>query len=109
SADGVEVRSVRYRVRPVEKDVRDEVRKLDEKIQEVQDKLQAVAKGLQVTEEHKRYLDKLEQFTAPTANVELTRGVLNAETLKALSTFLHQERKSVADEELAGALEQRKA
>src|ERR1051325_4615838 len=32
SADGVEVRSVRYRVRPVEKDVREEVRELDEKI-----------------------------------------------------------------------------
>ena len=31
---GMEVRSVRYRVRPVREDVRDEVRKLDEEIRE---------------------------------------------------------------------------
>src|SRR6185369_14467582 len=36
SADGVEVRSVRYRVRPASKDVREDVRQLDEKIQQTQ-------------------------------------------------------------------------
>src|ERR1700686_1511857 len=40
SADGVEVRSVLYRIRPVEQDVREEVRKLDEQIRSVQDHVQ---------------------------------------------------------------------
>ena len=40
SADGVEVRSVLYRIRPVEQDVREEVRKMDTEILGVQDLIQ---------------------------------------------------------------------
>ena len=44
-ADGVQIRSVRYRARPIEEDVRKEVRELDQQIQDVQDKFAAVAEG----------------------------------------------------------------
>lgn len=107
TADGVEVRSVRYRARPVEQDVREEVRKLDEQIRAAQDRLAASQRRSQLATERKAYLDKLEQFTAATANVELTRGVLNAETLEKLSRFLFTERSGVAEEELKLGLEQR--
>jgi len=107
SSEGVEVRSVRYRVRPVLQDVRDEVRKLDEQIRETQEQVQANARYQQLGQEHKGYLDKLEQFTAPTATVELTKGVLNAETLKALTIFIFTDRKQLADSELKLAHEQR--
>lgn len=105
---GIEVRSVRYRIRPVQQDVREEVRKLDEQIRDLQQKLQVNARYRQLSDEHKQYLTKLEQFTAPTANAELTRGVLNAETLKALSNYLLEQRKSVAEEELRLNDEQQK-
>src|SRR5689334_8764398 len=48
SADGVEVRSVLYRIRPVEQDVRDEVRKLDKQIREVQDQVQTNSNQMQL-------------------------------------------------------------
>ncbi len=100
SADGVVVRSVRYRVRPVSQDVRQEVRQLDLDIRETREKLDANARYRQLNQGYGAYLTALEQFTAPTANVELTRGVLNAETLKALTLFLFEQRQTLADKEL---------
>jgi hypothetical protein len=107
SADGVEVRSVRYRIRPVERDVREEVRKLDDAIRQVQDQQHANEAQEKVLGEQAAYLSKLEQFTAPTANAELTKGVLNAETLKALTKFQFEQRSTVADQLLKLSLEQR--
>ena len=107
SADGLEVRSVRYRVRPVPDDVRAEVRKLDEQIRDVQDRLAANQRHQELAAEQAAYLAKLEQFVAPTANVELTKGVLNAETLKALSEFLFAQRTALAENGLRAAVEER--
>ena len=107
SADGLEVRSVRYRVRPVMQDVREEVRKLDEQIRGVQDQQQANGRHQQLAAEQSAYLAKLELFVAPTANVELTKGVLNAGTLKELTEFLYAQRKTLAEDELRLRLDQR--
>lgn len=107
AGSGVEVRSVRYRIRPSPADVREDVRKLDEQIQATQDELTAVARRLQLGGERKAYLDKLEQFTATTANVELSRGVLNSDTLQQLSAFLLSERSRLVEDELRLTREQR--
>lgn len=107
SADGVEVRSVRYRERPVAQDVREEVRQLDEQIRGVQDQLATNQRSAQVLEEQKQYLAKLEQFTAPTAQVELSKGILNAETLKSLTLFQFEQRQQLAENQLKLAREQR--
>jgi len=107
SVRGVEVRSVRYRVRPVEQDVREEVRKLDEQIQATADAIQATQRQQQLLAEQAAYLAKLEQFVAPTANAELTKGVLNAETLETLSQFVFNQRRMIADQELKHGLELR--
>jgi hypothetical protein len=100
SADGVEVRSVLYRIRPVEQDVREEVRKLDEQIRLIQDRVQTNNQQTQLLGAEAAYLNKLEQFTAPTANAELTKGVLNAETLKALTSFMFDQRQKISAEQL---------
>ncbi len=107
SAEGVEVRSVSYRVRPVEKDVREAVRKLDDQLVVVQDKIAANQRHLQVLAEQREYLTKLQQFTAPTAIAELTKGILNADTLEKLTQFQFAERTRLADDELKFGLEQR--
>ncbi|MCK4659593.1 MAG: mucoidy inhibitor MuiA family protein [Phycisphaerae bacterium] len=107
SANGVEVRSVRYRVRPVKEDVREEVRELDEQIRQVLDLIEANQRHKELVGEQRDYLSKLEEFVAPTANVELTRGVLNAETLMELTGFLFAQRKVLAESELELRLENR--
>lgn len=101
------VRSVRYRERPVDQDIREEVRALDTKIRGFQDALETNAKQLELLTQQRNYLDKLEQFTAPTANIELTKGVLNADTLKALSEFLLDSRRQAAESELELAHQRR--
>ncbi|HEY4235568.1 MAG TPA: mucoidy inhibitor MuiA family protein [Lacipirellulaceae bacterium] len=106
-ADGVEIRSVRYRDRPIEEDVRQEVRDLDEQIQSVQDKLAAVTQERTLLEQRKGYLTQLEIFTAGTSKVELAHGVLNAQTLKDLSQFLFAERERIAKRELELAQDER--
>ncbi len=107
SADGVEVRSIRYRVRPVSQDVREEVRKLDDDIRKLADALAANAKSQQLLAEQRAYLDKLDQFAAPTATVELTKGVLNADTLKTLTKFQFDSRAEISAQELKLANEAR--
>lgn len=100
SANGTQVRSVLYRERPVAQDVREDVRKIDESIKGLQDEIAANQRNLVLLNEQKAYLAKLEQFVAPTAQHELTRGVLNAETLKSLTGFVFEQHKGVAAEEL---------
>lgn len=107
SKAGVEVRSVRYRVRPVMEDVNEQVRALDAKIRELDDKLGASKRHSELLAEHRAYLAKLEGFVAPAATVELSKGVLNAETLKALTELLKTQRATMADEELNLVLQQR--
>ncbi len=104
---GAEVRSVRYRVRPVMQDVNEEVRKLDDQIRGLDDKLRAVGKRGELLAEHKAYLAKLETFVAPAANVEISKGVLNADTLTSLTQLLLTQRQTIADADLKLALEQR--
>ena len=96
----VEIRSVVFRVRAVSQDVREDVRKVDTAIRDVQDAQAANTRAQQLDLEHKVYLDKLESFVAPTASTELTKGVLNAETLKAVTVFTFDQRQSLAADEL---------
>ena len=103
----VQVRSVRYRARPIEADVREEVRELDQLIQEVSDKLSAIVEERTVLNERKAYLDKLKEFSAVTSQTELKNGVLNAETIKDLTEFVFSERDEISQRELELAQDER--
>jgi hypothetical protein len=107
SSDSIEVRSVLYRERPVDQDVRADVRKFDDQIRDLQDKLAGVQRSRQVVTDQQAYVAKLEQFVAPTATVEMTKGVLNAETLKTVSLFILDQRKTLADQDLKLGLDLR--
>ncbi len=106
-AEGVQVRSVSYRVRPVEQDIRQEVRELDAKILTLQDELAASQREKQVLAQRTAYVDKLEAFTAGTAITELKSGVLDAKTLMQLSEYIGNERTTVAKAELALGIKER--
>jgi len=98
--EGVEVRSVRYRTRPVRTDVREEVRELEERMDAVREELDRVQRHQELAREQKAHLDKLEEFVAPTASVELTQGVLDTGTLTELSRFIFEQRQEVAETDL---------
>jgi len=107
-SEQAEVRSVRYRVRPVERDVREEVSDLDDQIQALQDQMAGVNQQLQLIKDRREYLTRLETFTADTGRMELSKGVLDADTLKDMTLFLFDQRSTMAESELTLKHEQRR-
>lgn len=96
--EGVTIRSVCYRCQAVGEATKKEIVELDAEIKDIQKRLYANNENRNLVNTKTRYLDKLEQFSAPTANVELTRGVLNAQTLAELSEFLFEKRSDLTEQ-----------
>lgn len=102
----VEVRAVRFRARAVGEEPRDEVRAIDKEMEGVQAKLERNQKLADVLAHRLAYLDKMENFVAPTASTELSKGVLNADTLQKMAVFSFEQRKAAAEDALKLAAEQ---
>lgn len=107
SADGVEVRSVSFRVRPVGEDSRQQVRDAQRAVQEAQDAFDAANAKLGFLQWQRQYLEKLEAFVAPTAQAELKSGVLNAETLSKLTDMVTSQHRTQNDENQKLSVEMR--
>ena len=98
--EGVDVRAVEFRSRAVMEAPREEVRTLESEIESLQRDIDLHQKKLELADKRTKYLDKLESFVAPTAKTELTRGVLNAETLEKLVKFSFEQRDAVLQEQV---------
>jgi hypothetical protein len=98
--EAVEVRAVRYRARAVGDQPRDEVRALENQIRDAQRSIELAQKRQAVLGKRNEYLGKLEGFVTPTAQWELARGVLNAETLERLTNFITEQHEAIAKEEV---------
>ncbi len=97
---GVGVRSVLFRTQPVAVDVRDEVRQADQRLDAIAQEITATQRREALLGEHTAYITSLQGFVAPTATTELTRGVLNADTLTKLSDYIYKEREKIATSQL---------
>ncbi|QDT75091.1 DUF4139 domain-containing protein [Lacipirellula limnantheis] len=98
--DGVEIRAVRFRTRAVGEEPREEVRKLDDEILAAQQELDLTTKRQALLVKRTEYLAKLEGFVAPTAQADLTSGVLDAEALERMTTFSFAQLETIASEEV---------
>ena len=98
--DGVEIRAVRFHTRAVGEEPREEVRKLDDEILATQQELDLTTKRQALLVKRTEYLAKLEGFVAPTAQSDLTKGVLDAEALERLTTFSFSQLETIATEEV---------
>lgn len=104
---GLKVRSLRYRMRPVQEDVRDEVREINEQMRTIGDDLTSNHKQVELITQHRAYLDRLDEFTAQTAVNELSKSVLDPGKLKEMSAYLFEERGKLTDLEIELSLAQR--
>lgn len=103
-ADGganVEVRAVRYRTRVVGRDVSDEVAKLQLELEDIAMRKRENVALTQLADRQLQFLDKLDNFVAPTVTVEINKGVLNAEQLEKLSKFSFEKRAELVKARLA--------
>lgn len=98
---GVQVRALRYRAFAVEKAPQEDVRKLDDRIADVEKKTRENAQAQQLLAQQQTLLDGLQSFTAPTAQVEMTKGVLNADTLTKVAAMLFERREELSKKSLA--------
>lgn len=99
-SSGVQIRSVQFRTRPVAQDVREDVRKIDAEIVALADSLNQTNAAIQRLADRRVYLEKMENFVAPTAQAELSKGVLNADTLTKLAEFSFQQREDIGKQSL---------
>lgn len=97
---GAAIRSVVFRAKPVDTDVREEVRAIDAKIERIQTDQATATRRAALMQEHAAYINSLQGFVAPSANAELSKGVLNADTLSKLSQFIFSERERIATTQL---------
>ncbi len=105
--DGAEIRAVRFRTRAVGEAPAAEVRKIEAEIEDVERAVEANQRMQALVSERLAYLGKLENFVAPTVSVEMAKGVLNADALKAVTLFNFEQRKAAAEESLVLAKEAR--
>jgi len=101
-AGGVRIRSVRYRTEATAEAVKKDVADLDAKLKALRLEQQTQAMTDQLLRSRAKHLDKLEGFVAPTAQVELSKGVLNAETLQTVSGYILKQRDALLAEQLKG-------
>jgi uncharacterized protein (TIGR02231 family) len=97
---GIEIRAVRFRTRAVGEEPREEVRKLEQETELAQDKIARNKRMQELITQKIAFLGKLEGFTAPTATMELSRGVLDFDALKQVTLFGFDERQKAAEEAL---------
>ena len=100
AGDGIEVRAVRHRTRAVGVEPREEVRKLDAQLETLEADIGRNKKMQELLQRKLAYLEKLESFTVPTAKLEMSKGVLNVETLKTITQFSFEQREKATTDSL---------
>ena len=95
--EGAQIRAVRFRTRAVGEEPREAVRKLDQSIEQLNEKLGLNKKAQALLAKRSAYLDKLEGFVAPTAKMELSKGVLDAEALQKVTLFSFEQREQIVE------------
>jgi uncharacterized protein (TIGR02231 family) len=98
-AVGGDVRAARIRTQELSEDPSEEVRKLDEDIEKKTSEIQFLNKMLALNQQKINYLNKQQEFVAATEKVELSRGILNSQTIKDITLFQFEQRKELALEE----------
>ena len=98
--NNVEVRAVQFRTRAVSQSPREDVRELNDKIRANQKEIELNQKLTSLLTKQIQYLDKMENFVAPTATTELSKGVLDAEALERVTNFNFSKREEIAKQEI---------
>jgi uncharacterized protein (TIGR02231 family) len=98
--EGLEVRSVRYVQTAVVDEPREDIRRLDAEIEALSDRIQAGESQRSLVQAEQLRLDSLHNFVAPTASVELSKGVLDPEAVERLVSFAFERRRRLGEEQL---------
>jgi len=88
ASDGIQVLSVRYRIKEIEKDNSKEVKELEDQIYTLERQLRDTVRSMDNANDRlDRYREQW-KFITDTSKVEMTHGVLNAPTIIDLNVFM---------------------
>ncbi|KKN95092.1 hypothetical protein LCGC14_0181610 [marine sediment metagenome] len=99
-AEGVTIRSVRYRSEALDQAPREDVAELDEQIKDTNHEIFANKQRLGLLDSKSAYLDKLATFITPTASTEMSKGVLNVETLGRITQMSFEARGDIVEQRI---------
>ena len=88
AADSIQVLSVRYRVKEIEKDMRAEVQALDEQIETAGKDLYRTQRDKELAHNTAQRFAKMWDFSFEGASVSLDRAAFSSETMKDFTSFL---------------------
>lgn len=88
AADGIQVLSVRYRVKEIEKDMRAEVKALDEQIEGLQNQLHKNERDRLLCDQQNERFIKMWDLGFNGANLSMDRAAFSSETMKDYMTYL---------------------
>lgn len=95
SANGVAIRSVRYRTRAVAQTPKKEVAELQTQIKELNKQLFTNREMLLLLATKSSYVDKLENFSSQTSHSDLEKGALNTESLTKVTAHIFKMREDL--------------
>ena len=90
AADGIQVLSVRYRVKEIEKDMRAEVRAIDEQIEVTEKDLYQTKRDNDLAHHTGQRFAKMWEFGFEGASVSLDRAAFSSETMKDFTSYLSE-------------------
>lgn len=88
AADGIQVLSVRYRVKEIEKDMRAEVKALDQQIEGLQNQLHKNERDRLLCDQQNERFIKMWDLGFNGANLSMDRAAFSSETMKDYMTYL---------------------
>ena len=107
AADGIQVLSVRYRVKEIEKDTRAEVKALDEQIEELQNQLLRNERERQLCERQNQRFTKMWELGFNGANLSLDRAAFSSESMKDYMSYLEERHNTWNEKAVELELEQK--
>jgi len=90
AANGIQVLSVRYRVKQIERDMRAEVRVIEEQIEAMGKELHRTQRDNQLAHNTAQRFAKMWEFSFEGASVSLDRAAFSSETMKDFTSYLEE-------------------
>lgn len=99
-SDGIAVRAVRYRAEAAAAAEKKEVAELDEQIKQLRERQEEQKQVKELLKAKAAHLGKLEGFAAPTASVEMSKGVLDTKVLTEVSQYILTQREELTKQQI---------
>ncbi len=99
-ANGADVRAARIKTDELLEDNSDEIKKLNQDMEQTIREINKLNKLFLINTQNLAYLSKQEEFTIQNEKLEISKNVLNPETLKELTKFHFAERQRLGLEEV---------